>query len=142
MAITLAQLNGWVSLGRPIPDLVYASSELGLPTKGRTAEELLTELVATLSQEIVSRGPNAKANVSAEFANYVQTAFASRQQPQRAAATPSTQAAQAATNQTAGATPQGSARPVHQNAIQHYFRPRPKPGQEGMSGWQLFWKNR
>jgi hypothetical protein len=141
MAITLAQLNGWASLGRPLPDLVYASSELGLPTRGRSADELLTELVASLSQEIVARGPQAEANVSADFANYVQTAFAPRQQPQRAAAS-STQAAQAATSHTASA-PQGNARPVKKNALQRFLHPDPRtPEDEKLSGWELFKKYR
>lgn len=139
MAIKLAQLNGWVSLGRSKSDLVHACVELGIDPKG-TEDELLTRLTVHLSQEIVSHGPNAEAHVSAEFANHVQAMFAPRQQPQRAAA--STPAAQAATSHTAGADPQGNARPIHQNAIQRFIRPQPKPGQEGMSGRQLFWKNR
>ncbi len=139
MGVKLTQLNVWVSMPHPRSDLVYACVELGEDPKG-SDDELIARLVGHISQMMTANGANAEANLSPEFEKVVQAAFtAPRQQPQRAAAT--TPAAQAATGHTAGA-PQGTPRPVHQNALQRFFRPQPKPGQEGMSAWMLFWKNR
>lgn len=140
MTTTLAQLNGWVSIGRSVQDLVYASSERSLPTRGKSADELLTKLVETISLEMVTRGPNADANLSPEFEKIVQAAFtAPRQQPQRAAP------AQAAHQAAASPTPPTSGMPSFWANPWKYltYTPPPKDGNDKtgafMRWWQAHW---
>lgn len=145
MQLTWEKVNMWAFSTNRVSEIAQAAFEWELPGKGKTSAEIRQLVLEYVTKQTAANGLQAEADLPDTLKETITAYFTAPVRPptpQRTVDGPKTPAAPAATGHTAG-TPQGDARPVHQNAVQRFLNPLPRtPEDEGLSRMRRFLKYR